>query len=112
MPIPETDIARVKRYCDQRVPEHAKHQVRVEVDVDERSITIVEVRAPWREDFGPEWTRFPIARMRYTEKTKLWTLYWRDRNLQFHVYNRVSPTPQIEELLAEINADPTAIFWG
>jgi hypothetical protein len=40
---------------------------------------IVERRAPWREDFGPEWTSFPIARLRYTAANKSWTLYWRDR---------------------------------
>ena len=93
-------------------PEMYSSEVRVEADIDARSITIVETRPPWREDFGLEWTRFPIARMRYVSKTWLCTLYWRDRNLKFHLYDRVRPTPYIEELLTEIDADPTAIFWG
>lgn len=59
-----------------------------------------------------EWTRFPIARLRYTKSTGLWTLYWRDRNLRFHVYDRVAPTASITEPLNEIERDPTAIFWG
>lgn len=61
---------------------------------------------------GTEWTRVPIARLRYTKTTRVWSLYWRDRNLRFHTYDVVSPTAVIEELLAEVDRDPTAIFWG
>lgn len=110
--LPEMDVARVQRWCQARVPAGTRGQVRVEVEVADRHLTIVERRPPWRADFGPEWTRFPIARLRYTKSTRLWSLYWRDRNLTFHAYDLIEPTPSIEELLAEINADPTAIFWG
>jgi Protein of unknown function (DUF3024) len=110
--LPETDVARVQRWCRDRVPEHVRDQVRVEVDVAERHVTIVECRPPWRADMSAEWTRFPIARLRYTKTTGVWSLYWRDRNLGFHAYDLVSPTASIEELLAEVNRDPTAIFWG
>jgi hypothetical protein len=54
MALPERDIARVQRWCAMRVPEHACHQVRVECQIGPRYLTIVERRAPWREDFGPE----------------------------------------------------------
>jgi hypothetical protein len=30
MPIPQIAIAAVKRFCDERVPSHALHQVRIE----------------------------------------------------------------------------------
>ena len=69
MALPELDVARVQRWCAARVPEHARHQVRIECEVAPRHLTIVERRAPWREDFGPEWTAFPIARLRYTPPT-------------------------------------------
>jgi hypothetical protein len=64
---PELDIARVRRWCDQRVPTRARDQVRVECDIGSQHLTIVECRPPWREGIGPEWTRFPIARLRYTQ---------------------------------------------
>ena len=57
-----------------------------------RHLTIVETRPPWREDVGPQWTRFPIARRRHTKTTGLWEIYWRDRNLRFHRYDRAEPT--------------------
>ncbi len=110
--LPETDFARVQRWCRARVPEHVRDEVRVEAEVDERCLTIVECRPPWRADFGPEWTRFPIARLRYTKATRLWSLYWRDRSLKFHGYDRVPASVSVEDLLAEVDRDPTAIFWG
>lgn len=42
----------------------------------------------------------------------MWSLFWRDRNLRFHGYDLVAPTVSIEELLAELDRDPTAIFLG
>ena len=91
--------------------EHIRNQVRVQWNID-RELTIVECRPPWREDTGPEWTRFPIARLRYTQATRMWTLYWRDRNLRFHRYDQLEPSRDIDDLLTEIDRDPTAIFWG
>ena len=94
-------MARVQRWCRGRVPERVRDEVRVEVDVADRHLTIVECRPPWRADMGAEWTRFPIARLRYVKTTGVWSLYWRDRNLRFHAYDLVAPTASIEELLAE-----------
>jgi Protein of unknown function (DUF3024) len=110
--LPELDVARVRRWCDQRVPDTVRDQVRVECEVAARHLTIVECRPPWREDMGTVWTRFPIARLRYSKGSRSWALYWRDRNLRFHVYDRVAPSSRVEELLQEIGRDPTAIFWG
>jgi hypothetical protein len=106
------DVARIQRWCRARVPEHVRDEIRVEADLADRHVTIVECRPPWRVDAGREWTRFPIARLRYTKATRLWSLYWRDRNLKFHTYERASPTASVDDLLAELDRDPTAIFWG
>ena len=112
MPLPELDVARVQRWCAARVPEHARHEVRVECQLAARHLTIVERRAPWHEDIGTEWTGLPIARLRYTAADKSWTLYWRDRNLRFHRYDQLAPSRRIDDLLAEIDRDLTGIFWG
>ncbi len=112
MVLPDLDVARVRRWCAVRVPEHARHQVRVECVAAPRHLTIVERRAPWREDLGPDWTTFPIARLRYTAADRSWTLYWRDRNLRFHRYDQLAPTRRVDDVLDEIDRDPTAIFWG
>jgi hypothetical protein len=46
------------------------------------------------------------------KSTGLWLLYWRDRDLRFHEYDRAPATVSVEDLLAEVDLDPTAIFWG
>jgi Protein of unknown function (DUF3024) len=76
------------------------------------AVTIVERRAPWREDYGPEWTSRGVARLRYTAKSGVWTLYWSDRNARWHRYDLIEPTPDIRVLLDEVDRDPTCIFWG
>ncbi|MCO1658557.1 DUF3024 domain-containing protein [Pseudonocardia humida] len=110
--LPEPDVARVRSWCEARVPERVRDQIRVECDVAPRHLTVVECRPPWKADAGAEWTRFPVARMRYTKASRTWSLYWRDRDLRFHHYDRVAPTDDIGELLAELDRDPTAVFWG
>lgn len=109
--LPDLRVARVQRWCAERVPERARDQVRVECEVAPGHLTIVECRAPWRDD-DTAWTRSPIARLRYTKATNTWALYWRDANLRFHAYDRIGPSAVIEDLLAEIGSDPSAIFWG
>jgi hypothetical protein len=51
MALPETDVARVRRWVEARsarLPERAIGKIRYEVDVDDRSLTILESRSPWR----------------------------------------------------------------
>jgi hypothetical protein len=35
-----------------------------------------------------------------------------DRNSRWHRYDMAEPTEQLDELLTEIDQDPTGIFWG
>lgn len=112
MALPELDVARVQRWCASRVPAHVRHEIRVECEVAARHLTIVERRPPWHEGVGPGWTSFPIARLRYTATSELWTLYWCDRHLRFHRYDQEPPARHVETLLAEIERDPVCIFWG
>jgi hypothetical protein len=107
---PETDLHRIELWCRERVPERLWPQVKVEADVEPRHVTIVEVRPPWN-GLG-EHTRFPIARLRYTARTGLWSIYWRDRNLKFHEYGRKRPSMNVQGLLDYIADSGDPIFWG
>ncbi|WP_202874000.1 DUF3024 domain-containing protein [Kribbella speibonae] len=53
-----------------------------------------------------------MPRLRYNATDMSWTLYWADQHQRFHTYNRISPSQRIEDLLTEIERDPTNIFWG
>lgn len=110
MAIPAADVDRIRLWCRERVPEHLWDQVRVEADVTTRHVDIVEVRPPW--DGVGEHTRFPIARLRYTTKTGLWSIHWRDGNLKFHEYKRKAPTKGVQPQLDWVADSGDPIFWG
>ena len=110
--LPDLDVARIKRWCEGRVPRSAQNEVRVEFEVADLSVTIVERRAPWPDDPNPLWTRFPVARLQFSSGTQTWSLFWRDRYERYHTYERLPASPTVQPLLDEIGRDPTAIFWG
>lgn len=111
-PIPDVDLRRIDAFCEARIPARARHQVRLEVETKGCNVTIVERRAPWRPDFGPDWSRMPIASLRYSPTHGHWTLFWGDSNGTWHRYERMPPTPTISTLLDEMDRDPMRIFWG
>ena len=110
MAMPHDDLLLIAQWCRNRVPEHLWNEVRVECDIEDRHVTLVETRPLW--DGRGEWTRFPIARLRYTASRGQWSIYWRDRNLNFHVYTRKRPTKNVRALLDHIGSFEHPIFWG
>ncbi len=110
--VPRIDVERVRKLCAGRVPVEVSHEVRVECEVDPRAVTVVEWRPPWREDFGPEWTRMPIARFRYVATTRLWTLYYHRHTGRWERYPLLGSTTRIDPLLSELELDPICVFWG
>jgi hypothetical protein len=108
--VPDLDLARIRNYCDQRVPKHLRDEARVEASARGKNVTIYDCRPPWRPELT-EWSRVPVAQLRYNPDTHHWTLYWADRNSRWHLYDLIDPGT-IDELLNEIDDDPTCIFWG
>jgi Protein of unknown function (DUF3024) len=53
-----------------------------------------------------------VAQLRYDPADHHWRLYCADRNSRWHYYDMAEPTPHLDELLNEIDEDPTGIFWG
>jgi hypothetical protein len=92
--LPQLDVARVQCWCGEQVGKHVRGEIRIECDFAARYLTVCERRPPWREDFRPDWNRFPIARLHYTKTTGLWALYWRDRNLKYHRDDPLTPAPR------------------
>lgn len=108
--VPELDLARIRAYCDQKVPARYRAEARVEMTVRGASVSIFDCRPPWHPSLT-EWSRVPIAQLRYDRSTGQWTLYWADRNSRWHLYDDIEPGTVVE-LLDEVERDPIAIFWG
>jgi Protein of unknown function (DUF3024) len=97
---PEIDIARVRRYCQRRLPPHARDQVGLETVVRGSAITIIQRRVPWRDDLGPEWSRLKITQLRYDHGS--WTLRWADCNGRWLPYPDLDPSPRLDDLLSAL----------
>ena len=110
--VPERDGNRVRIWAHDKTPMEFRDEMRVEVDETPRGLTILECRPPWGELIESEWDRAPIARLAYSKQANQWTLYYSDSNDRFHRYDERDPSSDVTELLAEIDNDPTCIFWG
>ena len=99
----------VQTWCDERCP--PDERMRLAVHADATSITIVEERAPWR-DPADEWTRSPMARLRWTTTSGQWQLYERHSDDRWHRHPYAEPTSDLVTLLRIVGEDPTGIFWG
>ena len=110
--LPESDLELIAHYCESETPDEMRDQARVEFRTRGSTVTIVECRPPWREDFGPEWTEQEMARMKFNAESLGWTLYWFDSNSKAHRYDQLQPHRPMKQLLDEIDRDPTGIFWG
>jgi hypothetical protein len=107
----ESHVARIRELCDMRVPPRAAHEVRVELEQERQAINIVELRPPWRDDLGPEWSRLPVARLRYVASKGLWTLYYHRHTGRWERYPLLGPTRRLDDLLGELADDPICLFW-
>ncbi len=110
--LPETDLTRVQRWCQQRIPEHAQHQVRLEHEIRGHDVILVERRVPWdapEAQFGPRWTARPLARLRHSAGG--WRLYWPDRNTRWHLVDDVPAAASVVPLLEAVD-DPRRAFHG
>jgi len=87
-------------------------QVRLSVTVEGNAITIADERAPWR-DPRDDWTSVPVARLRWTATRQEWSLQEPTLEGGWTAYRgEIGPTSSIEPQLAELDDDPTGIFWG
>jgi len=101
---------KVDSFCEHRVPDSVKHKVNLSYERRGKTITLFENRAPWKE--GLNWSKLAVAKFRYNESNFTWTLYCADRNERWFNYVDISPSNDLNDLLAEVDKDPTGIFWG
>jgi hypothetical protein len=110
--LPNIDLTRVHCWCQQRIPERAQHQVRLEHEIRGHDVILVERRVPWNApnaQFGPQWTARPLARLRHSAEG--WRLYWPDSNTHWHLVDDVPAATSVVPLLEAVD-DPRRAFHG
>ena len=109
--IPETDLARIRRWCASRVSGEAAKEVRVVGTVDGRCVVIAEERPPWQGAEGAPWESYPVARLTYVMSSRSWKLEVSTEGERFRRYSNL-PSGSLDEVLEELDVDPTFVFWG
>jgi len=103
----ETKLA---RYCERRIPEHARSQVRIAFKLRGNVVTLFEERPLFGDP--SKWSSVTVAQFRFDPADNKWTLYCADRNSNWHKYEGMESQRDLDQLLGEVDRDPTGIFWG
>lgn len=99
---------KIGAWCDDRVPEHIRDQLRYEHGIRGSAATIFEVRPIW--DGSPGETRGKVAQIRFDGE--VFALYNSDRNGKWHFFEPFEPTKDLDAVLSRIGRDETGIFFG
>ena len=100
----------LRKFCERRVPEHVRDKVRLNFPIRGNSVILFEERPRWNKP--TEWINSKVAQFRFDPLTNKWSLHCRDWNGRWHNYTLVQPEKDFNELLGEVDRDPTGIFWG
>jgi len=107
--LPELDVARVRRYCDNRLSWRALDSTRVECEVGSDHVTIyIYFRMA---EAAEQWMKLAVARFDYSVGDRLWTLSWADKENRFHTYAGADPAPSVGPLLEALDEDEQERFW-
>ena len=114
MALPELTKKQIEKilgaYCRAKVPAGLHDSVRIGFKIQGNNVTLFEERPAFGK---PElWVKIVVAQFRFKSQEKEWTLYCADRNSRWHTYSEVEPSKNFENLLKEVDEDPTGIFWG
>lgn len=97
-------------FCENRVPSHARDQIKLLFKVQGNDVNIIESRPHWQDD--SIWTEMPIAKIRFLPKTMLWQLLWVRANGKWQKYPDLEPCNDLRKLITELDKDPLHVFWG
>jgi hypothetical protein len=105
-------VAKVRRFCDQRVPAEARNEVCLGLRPGAPPSPSLSADRCGRA--GPALGRACRSPNFATTPPQAPgpCTGWAGRNRRWHRYDDLDPTPQPDDLLKEIDEDPLSIFWG
>ena len=96
--------------CRRRNRPEIKDELSLEYTVDRHDVVIFERRRGYRPELGL--IESPIAKLKYVRGIGEWRLYWMRQDLKWHGYEPLPSSERLEELVAEIDEDSYACFFG
>jgi hypothetical protein len=101
---------RLSEYCQPHPRPEVRRQLRHGFTIGLHDVVLFEERPGFYR--SKEWTRQDVARFRWFNSRREWQLYCQFRDLKWRLYEPRPWAKRFETLLAEVEADPTGIFWG
>jgi hypothetical protein len=101
---------RLAAFCDARMPAAVRNKLRVGFRIKGNEVVLFEERPDFR--LPNEWHEMAVAKFKYVATRGLWRLYCQHRDLRWHAYQALPAARTFDQLLDEVDADPTGIFWG
>lgn len=101
---------RLTVFSDARVPPSARNEVRVGFRIKGGEVILFEERPDFHDPH--EWREMVVAKFKYVGTRRQWRLYCQHRDRRWHEYEALPVASSFDELLDEVGADPTGIFWG
>ena len=93
-----------------RPPLSMRAQVDLAYRLTGQSVELFEIRPVWQGN--GETREDPIAKATFVRTRGIWQLYWQRADLKWHAYEPLPKARTLEEIVAEIDADPCCCFWG
>jgi DUF3024 family protein len=114
MGIPDTQRRAISTlltdYCAPHPSPEVRRQLRHGFEMGPHQVILFEERP--RFDHPKEWLRQDVAKFRWYQSRREWHLYCQFRDLKWRSYEPRPWARRFETLLAEVETDPTGIFWG
>lgn len=105
--IPANDQLLINQFVHRLTSVEYLHLRRLDLEVRNDEVIIIESSFALND-----WLNVPAAKLQFDEESGAWTLFCVRGDEEWHVYPLTFPTADVSRLLAEIDSDPTSIFWG
>jgi hypothetical protein len=85
-------------------------QVRVGYRIERSSVVLFESRIHWKN--RTDWLEHRVAKFQFVATINRWRLFCQFSDLEWRGYAPLPEAETLAELVREVDADPTGIFWG
>ena len=114
MAFSELETKRIEKivgtFCENRVPERVRDQLRNGFRIEKQNIFIFESRPRW--DDPSEWMDLDFAKITYVTSRGIWKLYWMRASGKWNPYEPHKESKRIDDLIATIDEDRYGCFFG
>ena len=95
-----------------RPPEDIRDELDFGFEAKGNLFEFFEIRPNWLDPKSGVKNHIPFAKIRYYKSQRIWKLYWFRANDKWELYEPFPESDTIEQLLAVIEQDEQACFFG